>query len=87
MKLKVLIKRQALIHSLIFIFVLFVFYGCATELKERKLEVEGFTLMYKAQKLADSEIKDISITHPIKISLESMTSQLLSLKFLYIIKN
>jgi hypothetical protein len=81
MKLNLLIKRRTWIDTLIFVFALSFFVSCATEPKERKLEVEGFTLMYKAQKSADSEIRKISMNHPVKISVEAMTSQLLSLKF------
>lgn len=74
-------EQRAFIKALILVFTLGLFSNCVTEPKERKLEVEGFTLMYKTQKSADSEVKNISIDHPVKISVEVMTAQLLSLKY------
>jgi hypothetical protein len=74
-------ERRTFINALILVFALALLPNCATEPKERKLEVEGFTLMYKAQKSADSEVKNISIDHPVQISVEAMTAQLLSLKY------
>jgi hypothetical protein len=74
-------ERRTFINALILVFTLGLLSNCATEPKERKLEVEGFTLMYKAQKSANSEVKNISIDHPVKISVEAMTAQLLSLKY------
>ncbi len=74
-------KRQNIIYLLIFVFTLTFLPNCATGSKERKLEVEGFTLIYKAHKSSDSEIKKIPIEHPAKVSVEVMTSQLLALKY------
>jgi len=82
MKLKNLkFEQRVFIIALVLIFTLGLLSNCATEPEERKLEVEGFTLMYKAQKSANSEVKNIPIDHPVKVSVEAMTAQLLSLKY------
>ncbi len=74
-------EKRTFINVLILVCTLVLLSNCATESKEKKLEVEGFTLMYKAHKSANSEIKNVPINHPVKISVETMTAQLLSLKY------
>ncbi len=74
-------ERQTFLNASILAFALVLLSNCATDSKERKLEVEGFTLMYKSIKSVDSEVKNVSIDHPAKISVEAMTAQLLSLKY------
>ncbi len=75
------VERRTFINAFAFVFVLGALSSCATGPKEKKLEVEGFTLMYKSHKSADSEVKKVNIEHPVKISVEAMTAQLLSLKY------
>lgn len=48
---------------------------------ERKLEKEGFTLIYRNQSSAGSEIAEMRLDHPVKISEEELTNHLLSLRY------
>ncbi len=65
---------------LIFIFLLpLLFAGCPAP--ERRLEKEGFTLVYRPQSEFESEIKGLRLDHPIEISKEQVTNHLLSLHY------
>jgi hypothetical protein len=55
-------------------------YGCSTT-KEKKLEREGLTLIYRPKSKAGSEIEKLSLNHPIKISEEEFQNHLYSLEY------
>lgn len=53
--------------------------GCPAP--EKRLEKEGFTLVYRLQSEFESEIKGLRLDHPIEISKEQVTNHLLSLHY------
>jgi len=56
------------------------FQGCAT-IKEKKLEREGLTLIYRSKSQAGPAISKVSLNHPIKISEEEFKNHLYSLQY------
>jgi len=56
------------------------FQGCAT-IKEKKLEKEGLTLIYRHKSQAGPAISKLKLNHPIKISEEEFTNHLYSLQY------
>lgn len=56
------------------------FQGCAT-IKEKKLEKEGLTLIYRHKTQAGPAINKLSLNHPIKISEEDFSNHLYSLQY------
>ena len=56
------------------------FQGCAT-IKEKKLEREGLTLIYRPKSQAGPAISKMNLNHPIKISEETFRNQLYSLQY------
>ncbi len=56
------------------------FQGCATT-KERKLEKEGLTLIYRSQAQAGPSIHKLQLNHPIKISEADFRNHLYSLQY------
>jgi len=69
------------IWAIIAILLIPVFFqGCATT-KERKLEKEGLTLIYRHQNQAGPGINKLHLNHPIKISEEVFRNHLYSLQY------
>ena len=56
------------------------FLGCGT-IKEKKLEREGLTLIYRSKSQVGSEIGKMKLNHPIKISEEEFENHLYSLQY------
>lgn len=56
------------------------FQGCNT-VKEKKLEKEGLTLIYRHQSQSGPAINKLSLNHPIKISEEDFKNHLYSLQY------
>jgi len=56
------------------------FQGCAT-IKEKKLEKEGLTLIYRHQSQAGPALNDLRLNHPIKISADDFRNHLYSLQY------
>ncbi len=54
--------------------------GCAT-IKEKKLEKEGLTLIYRHKTQAGPALNKLALNHPIKISQEEFTNHLYSLQY------
>ncbi len=48
---------------------------------ERKLEKDGFTLIYRDRSSAGAEVEKMTLDHPLIISEEAMTNHLLSLRY------
>ncbi|GJL77391.1 MAG: hypothetical protein NPINA01_03800 [Nitrospinaceae bacterium] len=65
-----------------FIFLLIpgFFLGCGTT-KEKKLEREGLTLIYRPKSQVGSEIEKMKLDHPIKISEDVFANHLYSLQY------
>ncbi|MFQ5451780.1 MAG: SHOCT domain-containing protein [Nitrospinaceae bacterium] len=57
-----------------------VFSGCATT-KEKRLEKDGITLVYRDPSAAGSEVAKLRLDHPVKMSAEQMKNHLLSLQY------
>ncbi len=57
------------------------FAGCGTASKERKLEKQGLTLIYRSKMETDAEIGKKRLTHPVRISEADFTNHLLSLRY------
>jgi hypothetical protein len=69
------------IWATIAIFLIPVFFqGCGTT-KEKKLEKEGLTLIYRPQNQAGPAIHKLRLNHPIKISEEIFRNHLYSLQY------
>lgn len=56
-----------------------LFAGCSAP--EKRLEKERLTLVYRPQAALESEIKELRLEHPIKISSEQVMNHLLSLHY------
>ena len=67
--------------AIIVIFLISVFsQGCGTT-KEKKLEKEGLTLIYRHQDQAGPSVKKLNLDHPVKISEEVFRNHLYSLQY------
>lgn len=55
--------------------------GCSTGPQPKRLEREGFTLMYLDKSAAGSEVDKMRLNHPVKLSQEEVTNHLLSLRY------
>ncbi len=56
------------------------FSGCAT-IKEKRLEKENLTLIYRHKSALGSEIEKMNLDHPVKISEQEVRNHLLSLRY------
>lgn len=65
---------------LTFLMALNLFLGCGTT-KEKKLERDGLTLIYRPKHQAVSAIEKMHLNHPIKISEEEFQNHLYSLQY------
>jgi len=63
-----------------FFLALGLFLGCSTT-KEKKLEREGLTLIYRPKYQAGATIEKMHLNHPIKISEEEFKNHLYSLQY------
>lgn len=66
--------------TLTFLLALGLFLGCSTT-KEKKLEREGLTLIYRPKHQAVAAIEKMRMNHPIKISEEEFQNHLYSLQY------
>ncbi len=62
-------------------FALLSFHGCGSAPKEKKLEKDGLTLIYRSKMNAGSEIGKKKLSHPVRISEAEFTNHLLSLRY------
>ena len=69
------------VWAIIILLPLSVFFqGCST-IKEKKLEKEGLTLIYRPQSQAGPTLKNLHLNHPIKISEDDFRNHLYSLQY------